>query len=229
MISFGKFLELSIPTPDIQASLGFYRDLGFVELPTGDIRTQYYAVVTDGRIAIGLHGGSLEQPALSFVQSDVAARVRELEAAGIEMQLRRLGVQEFNEASFYDPDENLVMLLEAPTFSPIAAEQELRAPAVGQTLSIRMASRRPEETIDFWVSHGFARDDDGDLYRLLAPGLVLELDSRARGILPTLTFRCGDTDYLYAVLERSGIEATAGAREIRLTAPEGTRLAVLLD
>ncbi|MDJ0926375.1 MAG: hypothetical protein QNJ73_01900 [Gammaproteobacteria bacterium] len=230
MNRFGKFLELSVPTLDIQASLGFYRDLGFTELPTGDVRTYFYAVVTDGHIAIGLHGSLLEQPALSFVQSDVAARVRELEAAGVEMLVRRLGIEEFNEAGFCDPDENFVMLLEAPTFSTVTGN-DVDVPVIGHAVGIRVASRRPEETSQFWESYGFALDETGDedLLRLLAPGLVLEFDRRARGAMPVLHFRGADRDALLAGLERGGIEPKQDADGLILTAPEGTQLLVFLD
>ena len=73
MSGIGTFLELSVPTDDIQASLEFYQRLGFTELTVNDIRTHYYAVVTDGRIAIGLHAGGFDEPALSFVVEGAAA------------------------------------------------------------------------------------------------------------------------------------------------------------
>ena len=81
-----RFLELSLPTPDIGASLDFYRCLGFTELNTSDIRPYPYVVLTDGRIAIGLHGDQLPVPALSFVQSGAATWARQLEAAGFELR-----------------------------------------------------------------------------------------------------------------------------------------------
>ena len=62
--TFGKFLEFSVPTPDIQASLNFYCELGFCELSVRDVRDYHYGVVTDGRIAIGLHAGGLDQDSI---------------------------------------------------------------------------------------------------------------------------------------------------------------------
>ena len=61
MGAFGRFLELSVPTADILRSLAFYRELGFAELTTGDIRRHHYAVVTDGVIPIGLHAGGIDE------------------------------------------------------------------------------------------------------------------------------------------------------------------------
>ncbi len=50
----GRFLEFSLATPDIQASLDFYAELGFSAAEVGEAWTHPYAVVTDGRICLGL-------------------------------------------------------------------------------------------------------------------------------------------------------------------------------
>ena len=46
----GRFLEYSIATPDIRASLEFYAKLGFSQAEVGEAWPHPYAVVTDGRI-----------------------------------------------------------------------------------------------------------------------------------------------------------------------------------
>ena len=51
----GRFLEYSIATPDIRASLEFYAKLGFSQAEVGEAWPHPYAVVTDGRICLGLH------------------------------------------------------------------------------------------------------------------------------------------------------------------------------
>ena len=52
---FGRFLELSLTTADIAASVQFYERLGFSQLTTGDTWTHPYGVLSDGRICLGLH------------------------------------------------------------------------------------------------------------------------------------------------------------------------------
>jgi len=47
--------SFSLSTPDIQASLDFYLGLGFTSAEVGDAWSHPYAVVTDGRICLGLH------------------------------------------------------------------------------------------------------------------------------------------------------------------------------
>jgi len=51
----GRFLEFSLATPDIRASLDFYTGLGFSSADVGDAWPHPYAVVTDGRICLGLN------------------------------------------------------------------------------------------------------------------------------------------------------------------------------
>ncbi len=224
---FGRFLELSLPVDDIQASLGFYRDLGFTEIPTNDIRDYYYAVVSDGRIAIGLHGDAIDVPALTFVQTDVARHVRELEAIGIEILAQRLGSEHFNEAEFDAPDRQRVKLLEAPTFST-AAITDLPEPAVGRTRGITIPSRFPKSTAAFWENHGLVVDEHPSeaATRVVTPGLVLNMDSDFRGQGPALEFAIASADELEPLLERRGIEAQLHRDSLTLTAPEGTPLIV---
>ena len=224
---FGRFLELSVPVDDIQASLGFYRDLGFTEVATNDIRDYYYAVVSDGRIAIGLHGDRVDAPALSFVQADVARRARELEATGIEMLSQRTGSEHFNEAEFEAPDRQRIKLLEAPTFST-AALAGLPEPAVGRVRGVTIASRFPNSAAAFWERHGLVIDEhpDDTAFRVVTPGLVLNLDSGFRGRGLALEFAIPSADELEALLERCGIEARRHRQGLLLTAPEGTELIV---
>ena len=115
----GRFLEISVYAPDVLASLEFYEQLGFSEASTGEAWSYPYAVVTDGRLGIGLHQRELQQsPLLSFVLPDLYAHLDALEGLGIEILDRRLGSDVFNEATFATPGGQLVRLLEARTFSP---------------------------------------------------------------------------------------------------------------
>jgi len=115
----GRFLEISVHAPDVLASLEFYEQLGFSQATTGEAWPYPYAVVTDGRLGIGLHQRELQQsPLLSFVLPDLYEHLGALEGLGIEILDRRLGSDVFNEATFATPGGQLVRLLEARTFSP---------------------------------------------------------------------------------------------------------------
>jgi catechol 2,3-dioxygenase-like lactoylglutathione lyase family enzyme len=114
----GRFLEFSLCTPDIQASLDFYGKLGFSEAQVGETWTHPYGVVTDGRISLGLHQSSLQEPTLTFVKPGLLKHLEVLESRGIEFQYRRLGNDIFNEVAWKDPDGQMLRLIEARTFSP---------------------------------------------------------------------------------------------------------------
>ncbi|MBM2854802.1 MAG: hypothetical protein HW417_1730 [Steroidobacteraceae bacterium] len=115
----GRFLEFSVHAPDVLVSLEFYEQLGFSQASTGEAWSYPYAVVTDGRLGIGLHQRELQQsPLLSFVLPDLYAHLDALEGLGMEILDRRLGGDVFNEATLATPGGQLVRLLEARTFSP---------------------------------------------------------------------------------------------------------------
>ena len=118
-----RFLELSVSAASVAAALEFYESFGFVQASVGDAWSQPYAVVTDGRATLGLHGlADPAEPRLTFVTPDLRTRLDELSRAGIEIERARLDDVSLNEAEFRDPTGLHVRLLEARTFSPPALE-----------------------------------------------------------------------------------------------------------
>lgn len=119
---FGRFLEVSLATSDIAASVRFYEQLGFAQLTTGDTWHHPYGVLSDGRLCIGLHQRPGPVPRLSFVRPELAKHVHELRAAGFEPHYTRLGEEDFHEVQLHDPAGLGIALLEARTFSPPRSE-----------------------------------------------------------------------------------------------------------
>ncbi len=229
MTSHWRFHELSLPTQDIAASLDFYRCLGFSEITTADIRRYPYAVISDGRIAIGLHAEKLDCPGLCFVQSDVARWARQLEAAGYDLSFARLGSDDFHEFALQDPSGNLAVVMEAPSFSRMSA-QESPSPVTGPSAAIEFGCADVAEAREFWRLAGLEcvsdEDANGDTnVELAAPALRLFL-SLGQSSNPTLHFYEPDHAALALVIERYGLqEKQIRGRKI-ITAPEGTRLSV---
>jgi hypothetical protein len=114
----GRFLEVSVYAPDIVASLAFYESLGFVQVPTGEAWSHPYAVVTDGRLCIGLHQQALAPAALTWVLPDLARHVPALEALGIAIEVAKLDDVSLHEIGFRDPSGQAITVIEARTFSP---------------------------------------------------------------------------------------------------------------
>ena len=227
MGAFGKFLEFSVPAGDVLRSLAFYRSLGFAELTTGDIRAWHYAVVTDGQIAIGLHGGGIEEPALAFVRPNLARQVSALAAAGHGFEFQRLGADEFNEAALRSPDGHLILMMEARTFSPGDAGQGPK-PLIGQCTEVTLACADPAVMRGFFENAGFlaAEEDETDAPRLHTPGITLGLRESARPGATMLRFEAGDARRVLRMLEEKDLRATRGPEGHVLKAPEGTRLVI---
>ncbi len=224
---FGRFLEVSIPTADIQASLEFYVRLGLTELETRDVRDYHYTVVTDGRLALGLHAEQISVPSLSFVQPDVAQKLLELEVLGEDIVSQRTGEESFNEATLMAPDRIPLALLEAPSFS-LGLLADADAPAIGQVHSLALPARFPESAAKFWLKHGFTEDatPSASNRRVLTPGLVLELDRNLREGDLRLDFWTSDLGPATALVERWQIEAERESSSLNLKAPEGTRISI---
>ncbi|MCC5862017.1 MAG: hypothetical protein JJT93_08935 [Gammaproteobacteria bacterium] len=113
-----RFLELAVPAPDIQASLAFYETLGFTQARVGETWGHSYAVVSDGRLLLGLHGGVFEDITPVFVHTGLRAWHRELARLGLRAEEAQLDADSLNRVLLRDPDGGPVLLVEARTYSP---------------------------------------------------------------------------------------------------------------
>lgn len=86
----GRFLEFSIVTPDIRASAW----------------THPYAVLTDGRICLGLHDASTPVPSITFINPDLLKFLDSVEDLGLTFAFRRLGTDVFNEIALPAPNRD---------------------------------------------------------------------------------------------------------------------------
>jgi len=226
----GRFLEFSVNTPDILASLAFYRALGFSEAAIGDVWTHKYAVVTDGDICIGLHDRVFDSPALTFVQQDLAPRARAMLDHGLEFSFMRLDEDMFNELAFADRDGNMVSMIEARTFSPPADDQQ--PSACGEVIEISLPVRDAVSAGVFWAPLApvvlRVREEPTMHMRFDAGGTALGVSESIALGQASLSYKCRDRDALEQLLERHGLASRTfpgfeGAFRM-LEAPEGTRL-----
>ncbi len=154
----GRFLEVSVRAPDILESLAFYESLGFVQARVSDVRTHPYAVVTDGRLNLGLHACEMESPVLTWVHPDLAPHAAELESLGIELDFSRLGEDAMHELGFRDPSGQQVTLIEARTFSNPPAN-DIRASSLGYFEEFGVPVADLARSAAFWDSLGFIAFD----------------------------------------------------------------------
>ncbi len=233
----GSFLEFSVETPDIAASLEFYLRLGFTELHVGETWKHPYAVVTDGRICIGLHQELGVAAQLTFVRPGLLRHLEALEALAVEFTVRRLGNDVFNELGWADPAGNHLRLIEARTFSPsgVAERQPARC---GYFLEIGLPAPALTESTAFWEGLGFVGIAEpyapvphvGCTSDTINVGLYAEQDLPA----PTLIFEADDIPALRAHYATLGLQIARGGpaglgtgAAVLLVAPEGTRVLAL--
>jgi catechol 2,3-dioxygenase-like lactoylglutathione lyase family enzyme len=228
----GRFLEFSLATPHIQASLDFYTGLGFSQAEVGEAWVHPYAVVTDGRVCLGLHQEAMPAPSLTFVKPDLLKNLDALERLGIEFEFRHLGNDVFNEVGWLDPSGQLVRLIEARTFSP-SKRLANNTSRCGYFVEIAMPTPDRESAKKYWEEFGFVGMDEfsdrlphisctSDFIDL---GLYHPADLRRA----TLRFEVDDVGGTLAELADNGIlpsgelpAALRGLPAAVLMAPEGT-------
>lgn len=233
----GRFLEISVHAPDVQTSLAFYESLGFVQASVGEMWPYPYAVVTDGRLFIGLHAAPLPSPSLTFVLPELMYGMDRLRAAGVEFVTQQLGSDVFNHASFLDPSAQPVKVLEARTFSPPALDRPLNS-TCGYFSEFGIPTRNVQAGRTFWEALGFVAMDE-ELQPFARTALTSDhLDIalyRARALRhPVLTFEDPDMRERLARLRERGLQLSdempdslADDTNAVLIAPEGTRLLLL--
>ena len=233
----GRFHEVSVHAPDLLASLGFYEQLGFTQVTAGEAFPYPYAVVADGRLAIGLHARELPQsPLLSFVLPGLLEHLGELERRGIGILDRRLGDDVFNEASI-EAGGQVLRLLEARTHSPASlGPGETSRLGWFEEYALPVANLKQAEAA--FERLGFVPAEEGDEPY---PHIGMTSDSLSVALLaagtlsrPALVFTDPEMAGRIAKLRESGFEfarrSPAGldaGRHALLVAPEGTQLLLI--
>ncbi|HEX4240623.1 MAG TPA: VOC family protein [Steroidobacteraceae bacterium] len=228
----GRFLELSLPAPDVQASLEFYTKLGFSQAQVGEAWPHAYAVVTDGRITIGLHAEADWPLALTFVRPDLLEALETLDELGVRLEVRRLSGNVFNEIGWRDPSGHLVRLVEARTFSPVE-RSALDLPRCGYFAEIALPCEDREISKAYWEFLGFVGlEEDDPLPHVSCTSDHVDLGLYAPEALKrgSLRYEVDDLRAALAKLAEAGIAARDPppafdrSRNALLTAPEGTPL-----
>ena len=233
---FGRFLELSLATADIAASVQFYERLGFSQLTTGDTWTHPYGVLSDGRICLGLHQRPGPANTLSFVRPELVRHLHELRAAGFEPHYTRLGDSDFHELQMHDPAGQNIALLEARTFSPPRPDHP--GSGCGWFSTYSVPTLDTEAVRAYWENAGFVAlevpEDPVAQIALTSDALTLTLHQPRVIAAPVLIFIDPLMPARLEALADSGIvgnaELPAGldrSANALLEAPEGTLLLLL--
>lgn len=214
----------------------FYERLGLALATTNDIWRHQYAVVTDGKIALGLHAYDFPSPSLTWVHADVSRYALKLADRGIEFDFVKTGEEQFNEAGFRDPDSQMVTMLESRTFSPATVPPP--GPVIGYFREYRYPVRSVDDSARFWEPLGFVAMR-GEANRqgpavLTSDGIDLCVFAGPAD-LPRLVYGCGDLSRAIASLVARGVSGSpvtdplGGTEALELVAPEGTRILITQD
>lgn len=215
----GKFLELSIWTRDIAASVAFWEPLQLEHGLVGDTWKHRYAVLSDGRLVLGLHEYEFASPSLTWVRPGLAEALPGFVSLGVDFDFAKTGHDEFNEAGFRDPAGQLVTLLEARTWSP-AFERARPGTLLGHFREYRYAARDPAAVVAFWERLGLVADTDPGGPRAVADGISLAPSATASG--PELVFEHDEPASSAEALAARGYPVEQGdAGSVLLHAPDG--------
>lgn len=232
----GRFHELALATDDIRASVEFYERLGFSQAVTTDTYAHPYGVLTDGRIYLGLHQRRGASPTLTFVRPGVAGCLDEFAALGIELSLRQVGEEVFNEIGFEGPHGESVRVIEARTYSP-AERLAGEVSRCGDFAEVSLPAADFAAARAFWEPLGFVATEEVE-----APYVHLTLTSDHLDLAfhrprtfdgPLIVFRAPDMGARIEGLRTLGVAEEALPRGISrdgnalLTSPEGTQLLLL--
>ncbi len=233
----GRFLEISVFAPEILESIAFYEALGFQQAATNETWTHPYAVMTDGRLFLGLHQQPAKSPTLCFVHAELAHHAIQLREIGIVFDREHLSSDSFNELSFHDPNGQYVRLLESRTFSPPDIDAAYSS-ICGYFVEYGMPVKEFDSARLFWEPLGFiAMDEEARPFNrvsLTSDHLNLGLH-RSRAIRqPLLVFEDPDMRERLTHLKERGVELSDEMPDSLdersnaiLIAPEGTRLLLM--
>ena len=234
----GRFLEISLAAPDVAESLAFYESLGFVQGSVGEAWPHPYAVVTDGRVSLGLHAAELESPLPTWVAPSLRERLGALTTLGVTIEEARLDDLSLHQALLRDPSGQPLRLLEARTFSPPLLSPA-HSSALGYFEEFGLATPDLAAASAFWERLGFvafepvleplpkvvaaSRDLNVGLFAIDLPAPVLVFSDAT---MPDRIEDLRDRGYRFAKRLPRELAAMGAAM---LEAPEGTLLLLLRE
>lgn len=227
----GRFIEVAVPAREILRSIGFYEELGFCQLNTGDMWPHAYAVLSDGQVQVGLHDTQLPGALLTFVLPDLAAEIAELRSRGLRIEQKRTADDEFNHLVAADLDRHRLRLVEARTFSPPGFDEK-KASLCGRFREIALPVQDMDAAAALYHRLGFEEverlESPYPYLRVAGNGVALGLHQTRDLADPALVFGSPDIDGL----ERLGISVPLHAElpgYAHLRAPDGLDLLITAD
>ena len=170
---------------------------------------------------------------MTFVRSNLTDYRRALRRHRIDFEFTKLADDEFNEIGFRDPNGQLIVLIEAQTFSSGAWEDQ-RSSVCGRFIEYSLMTRSKQKTAEFWQALGFITVGEGltphPWIRLIGYGLSIGFHETSY-FAPGPSFATANIeprlDYLQAKgfkAQRASAAAGTPRASATLIAPGGTPL-----
>ncbi|MGA0054286.1 MAG: VOC family protein [Steroidobacteraceae bacterium] len=214
-LSLGRFHEISVSTENLADSLQFYELMGFVENRVEPIWPHPYAVVSLGRLVVGLHEYRFPSPSMTCVHDDIGAALGAYQEAGAIIAFAKTEPGCFKEFGFRDPAGHMVTLLERSTHLGNAIDPSGISRTLGRFAGFSLPSAAPEISTGFWQALGarplVGQPIDSRIWpvtMLDAAGLIIGIHDESWLEKPALVF------HRPGVSERTVFESPEGARLI---------------
>ena len=216
-LSLGQFHEISVSTDNLAESLQFYELMGFTAQPVDPVWPHPYAVVSLGRLVIGLHEYRFPSPSITCVHQDIMDALESYRDAGAVIAFAKTEPGQFKEFGFRDPAGHMVTLLEKTTHRADAVDPLGSSRTLGRFVGFSLPSAAPEISIGFWRALGATP--------LAAPSVDLRAWPAASLDAAGLTIGIHDE----AWLEKPALvfQRTGAAERTVFESPEGARLVVI--
>ena len=227
------FLEIALASDELVASLQYYRALGFAELTTNDARDYAYAVVTDGRIVLGLHERSFDAPTLTLTQPDLAKHALTW-SEDVALRHMQIDPDSFHEVLLADPDDHPLLLVEARTYSP--ATETLNQSLLGECVEWTYPVRQALISARFWAPfapRALQTREQPDLHLRFASGdLPVGLSEAIAGRTGQLCYQTADLATLGQTADKLGTPLRPARTnlpdcDLQLITPEGLIINIL--
>ena len=216
-LSLGQFHEISVSTDNLAESLQFYELMGFTAQPVDPVWPHPYAVVSLGRLVIGLHEYRFPSPSITCVHQDIMDALESYRDAGAVIAFAKTEPGQFKEFGFRDPAGHMVTLLEKTTHRAAAVDPNGSSRTLGQFVGFSLPSAAPEISAGFWHALG------------ATPLVIPSVDLRAwpAASLDAAGLTIGIHDEAWLEKPALVFQRTGAAERTVFESPEGARLVVI--
>ncbi len=235
----GKITALTIASPDLEASLAYYRQLGFSEVFRADWPFPWIQV-SDGVLLIMLRKDPKPYIALTYYVDKIDSVIKDLEAKGIKFEQKPKKTDTIKRYLFRSPDGlniSLVSIVDGfyqpkgPGMLQMPPEDYFRPEKyVNKVCGLFGELAHPvtdlEKSIEFWELLGFkavSRFASPYPWAIISDGLsIVGLHQTNEFAYPAITYFAADMGQKIAALKKVGLKnfKEKGPSEIVLTTPE---------